>query len=111
MHREHVNVAAAAAAQGSAVGIFADNLEHAEQLAHDVEQVVPDDNVEKVSRVNGRRAIRFHGGGSIRFISIRQSARGVSFDRIFVPVGIDRKFLEGIVPSLSTSSEGVLTGY
>lgn len=111
MHREHINVAIASAAQGGKVAIFAHNLQRAEQLAHDVEEVLPGENVEKVYRANGRRAIHLHGGGSIRFISINQSARGLSLDRVFVPIGIDQVILADIVPSLCTSQEGVLTGY
>lgn len=111
MHREHMNVAMASAAQGGKVAVFAQNLERAEQLAHDFEEALPSENVEKVSRVNGRRAIYFHGGGSIRFISTNQSARGLSLDRAFVPIPTDQGILAAIVPGLCTSQEGVLTGY
>lgn len=111
MHLEHMLVAIASAAQGGAVAIYAENLHLVDGLAKQAEEVLPSENVEKVSRSNGRRAIYFHGGGSIRFISLRQSSRGLSLDRVFVPVGTDRKFLEDIIPSLATSSEGVLTGY
>lgn len=111
MHREHIEVAIASAAQGGKVAIFAKDLRRAEQLAHDVEEVLPGENVDKVSRINGRRAIYFHGGGSIRFISTRQSARGLSLDRAFVPITTDQDTLADIVPSLATSAEGVLIGY
>lgn len=111
MHREHMHVAISSAAAGGAVAIFAKNLQHAEQLAHDVEEVMPREYAEKIFRANGRRAIHLHGGGSIRFISTRQSARGLSLDRAFVPIGTDQDTLTDIVPSLCTSQEGVLTGY
>lgn len=93
------------------MAIFAKDLRRAELLAHDVEEVLPSENVEKVSRANGRRAIHLHGGGSIRFISTNQSARGLSLDRAFVPIGTDQDTLADIIPSLCTSQEGVLTGY
>jgi Cft2 family RNA processing exonuclease len=111
MHREHINVAIASAAQGGAVAIFAENLNRAQELLSDVEDVLPRENVEKVSRLNGKHAIYLHGGGSIRFISTRQSARGLSLDRAFVPITTDRDTLAAIIPSLCTSQEGVLTGY
>ena len=111
MHQEHMHVAISSAAAGGAVAIFAKNLQHAEQLAHDVEGVVPEEYAEKIIRANGRRVIHLHGGGSIRFISTRQSARGLSLDRVFVPIGTDDTTLADIVPSLCTSEDGVLTGY
>jgi hypothetical protein len=99
------------AAQGGAVAIFAENLNQAQRLLSDVENVLPSDSVEKISRVNGRHAIYLHGGGSIRFISTRQSARGLSLDRAFVPITTDGDTLADILPSLCASQEGVLTGY
>lgn len=111
MHREHILVAIAAAAQGSAVAILAENLQRAQQLAREVETILPAENVARLSRENGRHFIELHGGGIIRFMSTRQSGRGMSLDRVFVPVGTDRKILEDILPTLNASSEGVLTGY
>ncbi|MGY4543271.1 hypothetical protein ACVWY0_003204 [Arthrobacter sp. UYNi723] len=111
MHREHIQTAILAAAEGSAVAIFAENIQRAQQLAREVEAALQGENVARLSRENGRQFIELNGGGIIRFISTRQSARGLSLDRVFVPVGIDRKFLEDIVPCLVTSPEGVLTGY
>lgn len=111
MHLEHICTAIASAAQGSAVAIFAENLQRAQQLAREVEAVLQGENVARLSRENGRQFIELHGGGIIHFRSTNQSGRGMSLDRIFVPVGIDRKFLEDIIPSLATSPEGVLTGY
>jgi hypothetical protein len=111
MHREHINVAISAASRGDKVAIFTENLQRAEMLAHDVEEAMPSEYLEKVCRANGRRAILFHGAGSIRFMSTKQSGRGMSLDRVFVPVGTDRKFLEDVVPCLATSPEGVLTDY
>lgn len=111
MHREHIEVAISAAARGDAVAIFAENLQRTHQLAREVEAVLPGEYVQRLSRENGRQFIELHGGGIIRFLSINQSGRGLSLDRVFVPVGTDRKFLEEIVPCLVTSPEGVLTGY
>lgn len=112
MHREHMEVAISSAAQGGKVAIFAENLRQSEQLAHDVEELVPSEYVEKVSRANGRRAIHLHGGGSIRFIPTQQSAgRGLSLDRAYLPITTDRDTLAAIIPSLCTSQDGVLTGY
>lgn len=112
MHREHMETAIFAAAKGSAVAVFADTLDRAQRLAHEVEAAVPTELwLQKVSYVNGRHSIEFPGGGSIRFISLRQSARGLSLDRVFVPIGTDQAALEDIVPALCTSQEGVLTGY
>lgn len=111
MHREHICTAIASAAQGGRVAIFAENLERAQHLLSEVEDVLPTENVEKVSRVNGRHAIYLHGGGSIRFISSRQSHRGLSLDRAFVPIPTDQNTLADIVPALCASQEGVLIGY
>ena len=111
MHKEHLEVAITSAYHGGAVAIFTENLHCADKLAGDAEEAAPSESVEKICRANGRRAIYFGSGGSIRFISIRQSARGLSLDRAFVPIGIDQDTLADVVPALCTSQEGVLTGY
>lgn len=111
MHREHMNVSISAAARGDKVAILTENLHCADGLAMDIEELLPSEYVEKISRANGRRAIYFHGGGNIHFISLRQSARGMSLDRVFVPIGTPKDVLADIIPALAASSDGVLTGY
>lgn len=112
MHREHMETAIFSAAKGGSVAIFADSVHLAQLLAHEVEASVPKELwLQKVSYVNGKHFIEFPGGGIIRFISLRQSARGLSLDRVFVPIGTPKDTLADIAPALCTSQDGVLTGY
>lgn len=110
MHPEHIHTAISAAAVGDSVAIFGETVERVQDIARDIVKEVPADYVERVSRLNGAHRIDFHGGGRIRFISLRQSARGLSLDRAYVPIPTDRDILASIIPSLNASA-GVLTGY
>lgn len=114
MHPEHMERAISAAAHGSAVAIFAETLERAQDIAHEIEEAAPSQLLQRVSRLNGNHYLDFCGGGSIRFLSTHpnaRSVRGMSLDRVFVPIGISRDILGDIIPSIVTSSEAVLTGY
>ncbi|QAY16054.1 hypothetical protein SEA_ELESAR_2 [Arthrobacter phage Elesar] len=114
MHSEHITRAIEAAVFGSKVAVFADSLEQAQDLARNFEDAVPvslQEALEYVSRANGRCRLDFCTGGSIRFMSLRQSGRGMVLDRVFLPITTDKNTLCEILPSLMTSHEGVLTGY
>jgi hypothetical protein len=107
----HMELAIASASKGGKVAIFTENLQRADMLAHDAEEITPNESVEKVTRANGRRALHFHGGGSIRFISVNQSARGLSLDRAFLPRGTSEDVRAAIIPALATSREAAFPGY
>lgn len=111
MHALQKDAAIETASQGGKVAIFAENLRWADMLALDVEELTPSESLEKVSRANGRRALHFHGGGSIRFISVNQSARGLSLDRAFVPRGISEDVLAAVIPALATSRVSAFPAY
>jgi hypothetical protein len=112
MPPEHIQRAVSAAIGGSFVAIFGESFQRVQEIAHDVEEAMPAELVEHVSRVNGRHSIDFVGGGRIRFISTNsRGGRGLSVDRVFVPVGTAPDVLANILPMLVTSREAVLTGY
>lgn len=101
----------AAAALGRKVAVFAKNLREAEAIARRFELAAPDGYISGISRTAGRRRIDFHSGGSVRFISLRQSARGLSVDRVLVPRDAPPETLAAIVPMTMTSEDGQITGY
>lgn len=114
MHPEHMQRAISAAIGGSAVAIFGETLERAQDIAQDIMEATPGELVERLSRRNGDHYIDFCGGGRIRFLSLHHrgiGVRGLSLDRAFVPIGTKPDALENIIPSLVTSREAVLTGY
>jgi hypothetical protein len=114
VHPEHVQRAVSSAAGGSSVAVFADTMELVQDRAREIMEATPSELVERISRRNGDHYIDLYGGGKIRFMSTyanARSARGMSLDRVFVPIGTSRDVLGGIVPSLVTSREAVLTGY
>lgn len=114
MHPEHLHTAVSAAAAGSRVAIYGETLHRVQRLARDVEDATPGELVERVSRLNGDNRIDFHGGGRIYFRSTHpnaRGARGLSLDRVFLPIGTSPDILVEIVPALVASSEGVITGY
>jgi hypothetical protein len=112
MHPEHVETAiAAAAAYGSKVAVFADNLQEAQALARQFEDAAPAAHVERISRLNGNSYIDFYSGGRILFRSTRQSGRGLSLDRALVPITMPPEALFDIRLMLATSEDGALTGY
>lgn len=115
MHAEHKAQAIAAAMQGSAVCIFALTLSQAKHFAGEVEAEVSPVLIKRVSRAAGDFYIDFHGRGSIRFMSTLQAhrggIRGMSLDRVYVPICTEQRTLEDILPSMATSQEAVLTGY
>jgi hypothetical protein len=111
IHHEHLERAILAAGMGSAVAIFTRDLRRSSEIARLAEEATPAILVDKIQRSNGRQAIFFRSGGTIRFISINQSARGLSLDRAYVPIGVPDQTLVDIIPALAASPEGVLTGY
>lgn len=115
MHAEHKAVAIATAMQGSAVCIFALTLSQAKHFAGEVEAEVSPVLMKRISRRAGDFHIDFHGGGSMRFMSTLQAhgggVRGMSLDRVYVPICTEQRILESIVPTMATSKEAVLTGY
>jgi hypothetical protein len=114
VHREHMNVAISAAARGDKVAVFAETVERVQGIANEIMEATPGELVERVSRLNGNHYMDFYGGGRIRFLSTHPNARGgrgLSLDRVFVPIGTSPDALMEIVPALNTSREGVLTGY
>ena len=100
-----------AAALGRKVAVLAMNLRQADDLARRFEQAAPEPYISGISRTAGRRRIDFHSGGSIRFLSTNQSARGLSVDRVLVPREASHLTLAAIVPMTQASEDGQITGY
>ena len=112
MHSEHMQKAISAAMSlEDRVAVFTTSAEESRALVREFEQAAPVERIARISRVNGRCFIEFHGGGWIRFIATTQSARGMSLDRAYVPIGTKPDRLADLLPCLQTSTAGVLTGY
>ncbi|AYN56818.1 hypothetical protein PBI_ANDREW_1 [Arthrobacter phage Andrew] len=121
MHAEHMSTAlVAAAAGGERVAIFAETFERAQEICRDLEDFLSgmpwaeELRDVRVVRANGRQSITFgtRGLGGVWFYSLRGTGqRGLSADRVFVPIGTSGEELREIIPFLATSKVGVLTGY
>lgn len=112
MHHEHIDDAIdAAAGLGRKVLVLTENLRKAQAFARCFEGAAPQGSVSAVSRVAGRASLDFHGGGRIIFLSLRQSARGLSVDRVLVPSDTPPEILANIVPATAASEDGQITGY
>ncbi len=103
--------ALAFAEQGSKVAVFAGTLDLAQVFFAGFESILNEDEVKKIIRLNGARAIHFHSGGLIRFHSTRSVPRGYFFDRVYVPAGIQHNVMEQLAPLVVTSREPAIVGY
>lgn len=106
-----VSQAVEGAARGESVAVFAESLPEAQLLAKEMMSAVPIELAERVSHRNGDHYVDLVGGGRIRFMSTRQSVRGMRLDRAYIPVGANTQFLQDIVPALCTSAVGELVRY
>ncbi|AYN57477.1 hypothetical protein PBI_CORAL_1 [Arthrobacter phage Coral] len=110
MHDEHKGRAVAAAREGQRVAVVAATLPAAQEICGRLADLVEGEPAVTVRRLNGAHSIDFAGGGSIVFRSFRSSHRGMSFDRVFVPIGTSADLVRELLPSLSVSG-GPLVGY
>jgi hypothetical protein len=98
------------ASDGSKVGVFARTLIAVQEI-HSAMVDWLEDETETVRRLNGQHEISFPNGGRIRFLSFNQSARGLAFDRVYVPLQTPSDLLAELLPSIATSDDGTVTGY
>ena len=84
------------------------------QNGHDVRELlraaadIASADVATITQANGREAIRFAGGGSIRFLSRRASVRGYSADVVYLPdwrMIQDDAFMLDLLPVFATRGE------
>lgn len=57
--------------------------------------------------VNGQEGIRFPSDGYVRFQSANHSARGVTLDRFYAPVGLSDERTAEILPTIATGGKAV----
>lgn len=57
--------------------------------------------------VNGQEEVRFPGGGYVRFQSANHSARGVTLDRFYAPVGLSEERTAEITPTIATGGKAI----
>ncbi|UVK62540.1 hypothetical protein SEA_TAYLORSIPHT_1 [Arthrobacter phage TaylorSipht] len=113
MHDEHKQGAIlAAVVEGQRVAIFAATLPAAQELHRQLADLVDKSAVEcVVRRTSGAHSLAFVGGGSIVFLSYRSGVyRGMSLDRIFVPIGTGAELVRDLSPCLAVSG-GPFVGY
>lgn len=118
MHDFHqVAAVHAAAVDRERVAVVAATLPAAQEICGKLADVCRElageagaDGVYTVRRTNGAHSIEFAGGGSIVFRSFRSPARGLSLDRIFVPIGTGGELVRELLPCLNVSG-GPLVGY
>ena len=66
----------------------------------------------RVRPVNGSEYIETVSGGAVHFLGLRSSrCRGMTFDRVFVPLQISDMDLAEILPALCGSREGAVVYY
>lgn len=111
MHDSHQLDALLAASVGSRVGVFASTLTEVQAICIAMADYIEDHEQATVRKVNGQHEISFPNGGRIRFLSFGQSARGSVFDRVYVPLQTPSDILMDLIPSVSTSDDGLVTGY
>lgn len=110
MQDSHQLDALLSASAGSKVGVFGRTLVQVQGIHSAMVDWLEDESA-TIRRVNGQHEISFPNGGRIRFLSFNQSARGSSFDRVYVPLQTPSDVLAEILPALATSDDGTVTGY
>ena len=114
MHEEHKAAVLVAAFSGERVAVFADTLDESTVILDELADWLKFNGEGvgyKVRRLNGSQAIEFDNGGRVSFHSMRQSPRGRSFDRIYLPICSAAVKVRELSPCLLTSRVGVLVGY
>ncbi|WAB09111.1 hypothetical protein SEA_EESA_1 [Arthrobacter phage Eesa] len=112
MHDEHKGRAIlAAAVESERVAVVAATLPAAQAICSELADLVESSSVgATVRRLNGAHSIEFPGGGRIVFLSFRSNFRGLSLDRIFVPIGTSAELVRELSLCLAVSG-GPLVGY
>jgi threonine synthase len=115
MHDFHkLSAIHAAVVDRERVAVVAGTLPVAQDICNQLADLLRDefdaDPGYTVRRLNGAHSIKFEAGGSIVFLSYRSPARGMSLDRVFVPIGTGGEVLAALVPSLAVSG-GPFVGY
>ncbi|MFM9430047.1 hypothetical protein [Arthrobacter sp. MP_2.3] len=96
---------------GSRVAVFAEGLDRAESYLTDIEGIVDENEVTRIVKVCGAKAIHFRSHGCISFHSTRSIPRGLSYDRLYVPAGVQHDVMERLAPLVATSKDPAIVGY
>lgn len=117
MQTAHMEKAIVAAATGERVLILGETMRSTDRIFSDVMHVltaIPNSLlVYKTTRANGNPRIDFADAGNIRFLSVRSTLRGYTFDHVYVPADMehDERLKEQIHWATLTSQTGEVTGY
>jgi hypothetical protein len=103
--------ALAFAEQGTKVAIFAETLTLAQGFLGEIEKILDESEVLRISRLNGANAIDFQSGGEIRFYSTRSIPRGKCLDRLYVPASSNDDVMVALAPLVATSQGPAIVGY
>lgn len=113
MQTVHMEKAIVAAATGERVLILGQTQHTVERIAKDLLDTMDGLLAYKTSRFNGLIRIDFPDAGNIRFLTIRATLHGYTFDHVYVPVGLehDERLKEQIWIATRASQKGEVTGY
>lgn len=112
MHSEHMAAAIHAAGRGESVLVVAPTSAEARAIFEHMEPVVANVKGAALRRTNGSERVTFESGGVLRLVGLDSSGhRGVSADRVFLPISTPADVVLQVTPCIVTRPAGVLVGY